>query len=207
MTDYRFDVFLSYHRGQRLEPGGEWPLGPDGRWVHDVFYPEFKHWLGEEYPGVRIAFDRDLEPGVPWDATLKRWVCESKCMVAVWNAPYFMSRYCRSEFHSMLGRQKRLAGVNGEGPRLVVPVVYADGKWFDPDARAIEFSKNFSVYSKYVRPIMNEEARAGFVTAMQDLCRSVAHAIERAPAFEVHAWCDMEPLPAAHAYPVPTLQQ
>src|SRR5262249_12009812 len=95
----------------------------------------------------------------------------------------------------------------GDPPRLVLPIVYADGKWFDPEAGQVQYSKNFSAYSKYVRPIQTEEAHAGFVTVMQELCQSVADAIQHAPPFRMDfPWCDVEPLPPAHAYPLPSLR-
>jgi hypothetical protein len=45
---YEHDVFLSYRRH------GEWPP-----WVRSIFGPMFRHWLGEELPGVRIFIDED----------------------------------------------------------------------------------------------------------------------------------------------------
>lgn len=208
MTGYEYDVFLSYRRGQRLAPGGDWPLDRDGEWVHKVFFPEFKHWLEQEYPGARIAFDKDLPPGREWEATLQRWLRHSKCLVAVWNPLYFRSKFCRSEFHSMLERQKKHMPVDAEGPGLVLPAVYADGKWFDDQAKALQYSKSFSTFSKYSQPIRQDEvAHAAFATAMQEFCNWVALSIDAAPEFDPSfVWCDADPLPPAHAYGVPRLQ-
>lgn len=94
MSDYEYDVFLSYRRGQRSKPGGEWPLDRDGEWVHKVFFPEFKHWLDQEFSSARNAFDANF------------WLYRSERLVAVWNPLYFRSKFCRSEFHSMLGRAR-----------------------------------------------------------------------------------------------------
>lgn len=208
MSDYEFDVFLSYRRGQQLAPGGEWPLDRDGEWVHRVFFPEFRHWLDQEYPSARIAFDRDLPLGVPWKATLQGWLCRSKCLVAVWNPLYFRSQFCRSEFHSMLDRQEKHSPKDGDAPGLVLPAVYADGKWFDDRAKGLQYSKNFSKFSRYAQPIRQDEvAHAEFAMAMQEFCAWVAQAIDAAPRFDPSfAWCDVDPLPPAHAYGVPRLQ-
>jgi len=208
MSKYEFEVFLSYRRGQRLEPGGDWPLDRDGEWVHKVFFPEFKHWLEQEYPGARIAFDRDLPPGQLWKNTLKHWLRHSKCLVAVWNPLYFRSPLCRSEFHSMLERQKKHMPEHAEGPGLVLPAVYADGKWFDDEAQALQFFKSFSEFSRYAGPIRQDEvAHAKFATAMQEFCGWVARSIESAPPYDsTFSWCDADPLPPAHAYDVPRLQ-
>jgi hypothetical protein len=208
MSNYEYDVFLSYRRGQRALPGGEWPLDRDGEWVHRVFFPEFKHWLDQEYPGARIAFDRDLPLGQPWESTLRHWLRHSKCLVAVWNPLYFRSQFCRSEFHSMLERQRKHMPAGAEGPGLVLPAVYADGQWFDEEARSLQYSKSFSPFSRYSQPIRQDEfAHAAFATAMQDFCGSVASAIKSAPAFDPSfSWIETAPLPPAHAFGVPRLQ-
>lgn len=207
MSGYEYDVFLSYRRGQRPNAGGEWPLDRDGEWVHRVFLPEFRHWLDQEYPNARIAFDGDLPLGKPWESTLQQWLRHSKCLVAVWNPLYFRSKFCRSEFHSMLERQRKHMPADSDGPGLVLPAVYADGKWFDEEAKALQYSKSFSPFSKYSHPIRQDEvAHAAFATAMQEFCGWVARAIDAAPQFDASfAWCDAAPLPPAHSYAVPRL--
>ena len=58
MSDYEYDVFLSYRRGQRLVSSGDWPLDRDGEWVHKVLFPEFKHWLDRNPVSFRSKFYR-----------------------------------------------------------------------------------------------------------------------------------------------------
>ncbi len=208
--DYEYDIFVSYHRGQRLVPGGKWPLSDDGRWVHRVFMPCFEHWMKQENPDVRIAFDQNLEPGVQWKPTLQRWVQRSRVMLAIWNAPYFRSDFCRCELYSMLRRQDRLRTQHPD-LRLVIPVVYYDGQWFDDEAKQLQYSKDFSQFSAYTRPIQRERVNSALVTKLQALCRDVHLAIQAAPRFdEGFPWIEPAQLPPqpgrTHHYPHPSLQ-
>ena len=208
--DYEYDIFVSYHRGQRLVPGGKWPLSDDGRWVHRVFMPCFEHWMKQENPDVRIAFDQRLDPGVQWRPTLQNWVKRSRIMLAIWNAPYFRSDFCRCELYSMLRRQDTLRSQHPD-LRLVIPIVYYDGQWFDAEAKAIQFSKDFSQFSAYTRPIKNERVSSQLVTRLQALCRDVHLAIQAAPPFDpAFPWIEDRDLPKqGHSntnYPNPSLQ-
>jgi hypothetical protein len=199
--DYEYDVFLSYRRGERMVAGGEIEIDDEGRWVQNVFFRDFKARLNQAYPQARVAFDANIPYGATWEPTLQRWVCRSKCLVAVWSSMYFQSRYCRSEFHSMLERQKALAAnhADGDGPRLVVPLVYADGEWFDAEAKKLQYATDFAPFSWAVRPIEFEQSRPGFVKALDELCAQVRQAIAAAPRWSPQfRFVEMDGLAPAH---------
>lgn len=192
--DYEFDVFVSYRRGERLEAGGKFKVEAEGIWVHNVFLDEFRSRLEQRCPEPKIAIDTAIPAGADWEQTLQRWVLRSRCLVAVWSAPYFFSEYCRSEFHTMLRRQRELEA-EGSAVKPVVPLVWADGTNFDAEAQAIQYRKNFSVFSPYRKPIENEDLRAQFVTALDELCADVERAVRGAPALrKAWKWQDKAPL-------------
>lgn len=208
MAGYEFDVFVSYHRGRRMVPGGDWPLSEEGLWVRDLFLPCFEHWLNHSLNrDAQVAFDGRLKPGVKWEDELQRMLKSSRCMVAIWSSPYFRSGYCRSEFHSMLERQHRFPGRDGNEVPLVIPLVYWDGQWFDDEAKAHQFSTNFSRFSKYKRPIANEDVHAEFVTAVQGLCQQVCDVLDNAPPHDPgFPWCRKDGLVPPDTYPSPSLR-
>lgn len=205
---YEFEVFVSYRRGECLRPGGAIQLAEEGRWVHDVFLPDFRARLDHYYPGARLAFDAALPYGATWDPKLQAWLKCSKCMVAIWSPMYFRSKYCRSELHSMLERERALAEDGaGAAPRLVIPLAFADGQWFDDEAKARQWAKDFASFSGFVKPIQHEKRRHAFVRALDRLCEQVCQAIQAAPAWQENfPWVEVEPLPPAHAYPLPSLR-
>lgn len=191
--DYEFDVFVSYRRGERLEAGGAFKIEAEGLWVHNVFLAEFRSRLEQKCPEPRIAIDTDIPPGANWEQTLQRWVLRSKCLVAVWSAPYFFSEYCRSEFHTVLRRQLELEA-EGSAVKPVVPLVWADGKNFDDEARAIQYRKDFSEFAPFKKPIEDEDRRARFVTALDELCADVERAVDSAPPLRAAwHWHDVAP--------------
>jgi NAD-dependent oxidoreductase involved in siderophore biosynthesis len=206
---YEFEVFLSYRRGERLQPGGAFDLAPEGRWVHNVFLSKFRTALDNAYPGARIAIDADIPPGAPWDATLKKWVLRSKCLVAVWSSMYFRSEYCRSEFHTILDREKpRAANDEPTLRRSIVPIAWSDGIWYDDEAKASQYLRDFVEFNAFEKPLEDEDRVARLSAAMDRLCRQVANAIQSAPAWNpTWKWCDKPPLPPAGGdFPMASLQ-
>jgi hypothetical protein len=203
--DYAYDVFLSYRRGERLQPGGGFKLAEEGRWLHEVFLPDFRARLDHVYPQARIALDTEIPSGSQWEPELHRRVLRAKCLVAVWSPMYFRSEYCRSEFHTVLVRQQAQQA-SGRSQPIVIPVVFSDGEWFDDDAKGLQYRRDFSPFSGYVKPIQAEQLRGDFVAALDGLCREVAAAIHAAPPLDTAwRWCHKEPLPPAH-FPLPSLR-
>ncbi|WP_413711644.1 hypothetical protein [Rhizobium sp. Rhizsp82] len=95
-------------------------------------------------------------------------------MIAVWTPPYFSSRWCMAEWESMLQRQVFLANhgiVQAQG--LVLPIVFSDGKNFDPRAKntqAINLSSLTYPYDAF--------RENGKYLDLDDRVRSIAEDIE-----------------------------
>ena len=79
---YDYTVFLSYHRGRRVDYAGQAELSAAGCWVHEVLYPALQRWLPEFDPYARIAFDGDLPPGARSEPALRGMLQRSRCMLA-----------------------------------------------------------------------------------------------------------------------------
>ncbi|NGY60962.1 toll/interleukin-1 receptor domain-containing protein [Lentzea sp. NEAU-D13] len=181
---YEYDVFLSYTR----RGGGE-------MWVREHFHRALKDWLGNEMGfDPRIFVDWGQETGVAWPENLERALLRSKVMVAVFSPPYFRSPWCRAEWESMLERHRVLGYGTADQPRqLVLPVRYADGRHYPPEAHATQ-QRDFTswnlplAYEVYSRSANYEH----FLTAVQELAKEVAERIEEAPPWDP-AWQVVRP--------------
>lgn len=125
MTDnapgYLHDIFLSYPRNSFVEG-----------WVRKLLLPtleaELAHVLPDREP--QIFIDSDIRAGECWPAALRDALLRSRCLIAVWSAQYFRSRWCLAEWRSM---HARTAG--HPKPRLVLPLIVRDGANFPEEAQ------------------------------------------------------------------------
>lgn len=113
MSDYEFDIFVSYRN--RVEVAD---------WVRRVLVPHTRTELSNQKRGnPRIFYDTEATPGTSISENVRHALLRSRCMIAVLEPQYFTSGWCLSELYSMLGRHRQ----------LVVPVWYSDGDSFDPE--------------------------------------------------------------------------
>jgi len=173
---YEYDVFLSYTR----RGGGD-------VWVRDHFYRALREWLGNEMAAEpRIFVDWNQETGVAWPDNLERALLRSKVMVAVFSPPYFRSEWCVAEWESMLERHRTLGYGTADHPRhLVLPVRYADGRHYPPEAQAVQ-QRDFTPWNK---PLPYETYSRSkdyeyFYAAVQQLAGEVAERVEDAPPWD-----------------------
>lgn len=123
MTDYEFDVFLSYSR-----------KGGSPGWVHNHFFPKLRDCLTDEVGEVpRIFVDQDMNPGTIWTSDLERALSRSKVLVSVYSPQYFRSEWCVAEWKSMAEREQLLGLASRDLTQgLIIPVLYSDSANF-PD--------------------------------------------------------------------------
>src|SRR5262249_8725693 len=110
---YSHDVFLSYPRSEAV-----------GEWMSLYFYPLLKKWLPTETSrDPKIFIDVEMEKGSEWPAYLKRALLGSRCMITVWSAEYFRSKWCLAEWQSMLQRQQSISIADqSDSCRLIFPI-------------------------------------------------------------------------------------
>jgi hypothetical protein len=123
VSDYEFDVFLSYSR-----------KGSSPKWVHNHFLPKLRDCLIDELGHeVKVFVDQEMEPGDIWPARLARMLGRSKILVSIYSAQYFRSDWCVAEWKSMAAREQALGLASSDLTRgLIFPVLYADSQNF-PD--------------------------------------------------------------------------
>jgi TIR domain len=121
VSDYEFDVFLSYSR-----------KGSSPKWVHNHFLPKLRDCLVDELGHeVKVFVDQEMEPGDIWPARLARMLGRSKILVSIYSAQYFRSDWCVAEWKSMAAREQALGLASSDLTRgLIFPVLYADSQNF-----------------------------------------------------------------------------
>jgi hypothetical protein len=120
---YQYDIFISYKRTSAARD-----------WVHQYFAPKLEAFLTDSLPRPPVIFldARSIEPGDIWNTKIAQGLKHSKCLVAVLNAPYFSSEYCRAEWQTFVDRET-LLGLDGA---LVKPIQFFDGEHYDQAAWA-----------------------------------------------------------------------
>ncbi|MGH3757117.1 toll/interleukin-1 receptor domain-containing protein [Actinophytocola sp.] len=121
MPGYEFDVFISYSR-----------FGSAPKWLMNHFYPKFQDCLADQTaPMPKVFLDKTMSRGTHWPSQLEKALCRSKIMIAVLTPPYFESRWCMAEWHSMRAREKLLGLTNLDRPQgLIYPILYSDSDNF-----------------------------------------------------------------------------
>jgi hypothetical protein len=144
MEDYKYDVFISYKRGDVRE-----------QWLDQIFLPLFTSFLSGLMPAhPRIFVDReDLKPGIPWKPQVTEALARSKCMIAILSPAYFSSRWCMMEFYPMYYRQVALqkAQIIPSSQSLIAPLVGQGPKEFFPQFVSGENGIQLLDYSRYNR--------------------------------------------------------
>lgn len=132
MTDYVYDVFLSYLHEK-----------PCGTWVVEHFLPYFQPQLSNALVRrASIFFDRTgIHSGQKWPERLKQALAHSRCLVGIWSPMYFRSPWCLAEDAIMRHRESRCGFGTTEKPDgLIVGVKVNDGIHFPESARNSHYS-------------------------------------------------------------------
>jgi len=199
MPDYEYDVFISYERDS-LTTG----------WITEHFLPLFRTWLRAEIiqacerQALPIFFDTSqtdpefpqdlklkvagIEPGSDWDDSLRDAIRASRCMVGIWNPPYFYSHWCNIEWQSFDNRAQ------ATGSRVLIPTSFYDGKSFPARAAAIK-PIDFTPYALFGRALKDSKGYGNFQKAVQLLAQKVALAVKNAPPYQDWPIADGIPAP------------
>jgi hypothetical protein len=180
---YEWDIFLSYPRH-----------GDAGQWVANHFHPRLTECLRNELPKPpQIFVDREQPTGVEWPDNLKTGLLRSRMMVAVWTPAYFASPWCMAEWSSMLEREQ-LLHKQGRKPKrgLVFPVVYSDGKHFDPRAKAVQINFDFTNYNHPFQHFDTTPAYIDFNRLVGRLAVAIEEHLTLVPAWE-DGWPALQP--------------
>jgi hypothetical protein len=121
VSDYKYDVFLSYSR-----------KGGSPGWVHNHFLPKLRDCLIDEIGYTPTVFvDQHMDAGAVWPDDLEHALAHSKILVAVYSPQYFRSDWCVAEWKSMAAREQLLGLASRELTRgLIFPILYSDSHNF-----------------------------------------------------------------------------
>jgi hypothetical protein len=121
VSDYEFDVFLSYSR-----------KGGSPGWVHNHFLPKLRDCLTDETGYTpKVFVDQEMEAGTVWPIRLEEVLTRSKILVSIYSPQYFQSQWCRAEWESMAERERLLGLASPELTKgLIFPVLYSDSHNF-----------------------------------------------------------------------------
>lgn len=155
-----------------------------------AFSEIFDHYLAEELgQPPRIFLDEQIEAGHVWPEELADALARSKVLVGLWTPLYFSSAWCQSELAHMYARERQ-CGLRSRGRRgsLIIPATLHDGEDFPTRAKKRQMV-DLSAYASpwAVRDGPTTEALAQRIAAWVP---TVAHAIQRAPAFDP-TWQDL----------------
>jgi hypothetical protein len=170
LSDYVFDVFVSYKRDPQIED-----------WMNrtlQIVDRELSQAMGGS---CTIFFDRATIPvGANWQDVLRRGVRASRCVFAFWSPAYFTaSEWCPTEWHSFKEREAQLGLQDGW---ISFPVRRDRGPL--PDAFSTIQLPDLSRYSSSMPAFWNSERAVDLEDALKDLIDALASRVARAPQFQ-----------------------
>lgn len=174
MTDYEFDLFLSYRRA-----------GSVPQWMRNHFLPVLEDCLADEMPRQpRLFMDDKIETGSYWPAELERALRRTRLLVSVWTPQYFHSPWCRAEWETMLAREETIGLTTVDRPHgLVYPVVFADRENFPDRAKQTQY-RDLKQWNHPVPQYRETPDYVGFYQEMRRIAEELVDALGRVPAWQ-----------------------
>jgi hypothetical protein len=165
MTEYTYDVFISYVRGGHVD-----------KWVEQWFHQHLHEGLQNELDDDPTIFwdKRSLNPGDNWRVGLQNGLAASKCLVPIWTPPYFRSSWCNAEWRCFLERERET------GSRLIHPVQWHDSSRFPPEARETQLF-DFREFAVVGSAFSQTQTFIEFERRMKVFCTGLADKIRRVP--------------------------
>ena len=165
MTDYDYDVFISYHRG-----------GPVQQWVDQWFEQFLTTYLAFELDDEPRVFRdaHDLRTGDKWRSVLVTALGRTKCLVPIYTPTYFRSAWCSAEWSCFLERERATQR------DLIVPVQWHSSDKFPAEAKLSQLA-DFREFALVGPAFRNTEGFLLFERRMKEFCRDLARKVENAP--------------------------
>ena len=168
MSDYEFDVFISYRRE-----------GNPYKWVKHHFFPRLRDCLADHLPEEpRLFIDEAMEVGSVWPDRLEDALRRTRILVPVFSPQYFRSRWCLAEWHSMAAREQ-LLGQQG----LIYPVLFSDSENFPSFAR----ERSWHDLKKWNKPdlVFQQTIRwIDFVEEIENVAIKLAQRLAKVPPWK-----------------------
>ncbi len=173
MSDYEYDIFLSYRR-----------LGDASLWIKDHLVPVLTNVLTLELGhDPAIYFDLRMETGATWPIELGRKLSRSRIMICLWSQNYLDSAWCRQELNQMWHREKLLQLRTPAKPNgLVAMSIINDGETIPKDLQNIQTCE----IAKFYNPMMHQNSpkREYFYDEMMAHAEGLLQMIQDAPPYQ-----------------------
>lgn len=200
MSDYRWDLFISYKRGHCTE-----------LWVRTVLYPT----LCNHAPpaGIRrtsIFWDDESLPYGSQIDQIKEAATTARCVLAVLSPDYFYeSEWCWREWRTFANREAAAGLLNQahQGTGIIYPLVHVDDHEvypFHEEARQRRLDRSFLEYATLYGQQRGSERWSAFEARAVTLCKGLAQRAYRAPHFDpTLGFDDSAPPPRPRPEPLP----
>ena len=164
MSDYAYDVFISYKRHP------EWTV-----WTRERLCGLLDTYLSQELGRQpRIFIDERIEPGADWPERLANALARARILLAVFSRDYFGSAWCLHELDLMHERSRQF-----EGSNLIIPVIGHDGELIPDEIARIQA---FDLRAYRNTDLQRNTSRyERFADSIQSLAPHLVAAIESAP--------------------------
>jgi len=168
VSDYEFDVFISYRRE-----------GNPYKWVRNHFHPRLTDHLADHLrDDPKVFIDEGMEVGSVWPDRLEEALNRTRILVPVFSPQYFRSRWCLAEWHSMVEREKLLGR-----SRLIYPVLFSDSDNFPSFAR--ERSWRDLKKWNHPDPVFQQTVRwIDFLQEIEKVAIDLAALVDEVPSWE-----------------------
>lgn len=175
MADYEHDIFISYSR-----------VGATTDWLERHLVPMLSERLTLDLGrDANIFFDRELEAGDTWPATLGHKLAKSRVLLALWSKPFLQSKWCVREVAIMRARENALNLRSAENSKGIVAIsIIHDGETVPPDLDMIQRFEIKSFYNTRMTP--ESTLCEGLYERIMEEAKHLAKMIEAAPTFQEH---------------------
>lgn len=177
---YQYDVFLSYCHETGVK-----------NWVQTHFEPQLHEKLSEELPTApKIFIDHQMPTGVLWKETIEDALARSKLLVCIWNPPYFRSKWCQSEWQTILAREQSVGMPPGDSG-LLYSIVYGDGDFFPDEAEARQNVK-FHQFACTANAFRESALYIEFELGIAEIARDIVQRLKNTPPWD-ESWRVTDP--------------
>jgi hypothetical protein len=182
MSDYQYDVFVSYRRNR-------FSLN----WIAGEFISVFEERLEAELGRPPLVFwdQNSVDDGEVPVEIIKEALGTSRCLLSILSGPYFASKWCAAEWETF--RERAAAARLGRGRSLTIPIQWHDGDNYLPLLRGEgPRPRDFTRFRLTGQGWRDSPRYVEYQDEINRVVESVARLVESAPPFDPQ-WPLVEP--------------
>lgn len=176
MSDYEYDIFISYRRSDE-----HWV-----RWTRHNLVRPLRALLRPALGSVRIFLDEQIETGADWPLRLAQALARSRLLIPVLSRDYFRSDWCRLEIALIHHREVQCGLRTATIPHgLILPLIIDDGDSFPAEIQAIQGQRIEDCANPFMR--QDSPKQEDFAQMLKDWCPCVEQALRHVRPYDP-AW-------------------